>query len=327
MAEQAYDEFPEDGAPTPQRRVFRPLPLILALVVIAVFFAAVAWYALSNGGGNGGQHIAAFEPPLLKAEEGPYKRKPEDPGGMQIPNQDKLVYERILPGPAPQKTEQLLPKPEEPMARPEPEKPMEPPASALSPDTNKPPLAGSAADAPSHPLPPSATAEADTAQSAGAEAKDADDDAAQVTPAAAADQAENEEKPDSGAARIAADGTPMPSEKPLKIAALVAATPPASSREAEAGTAQVSADLAASYRLQLAAFRDEEHAMTAWRRLREKFPGELSNLKPMLERVEITGKGVFHRLQAGPFVSAAAAEAGCDALKAKKQDCLIVRPN
>ena len=313
MSEQAYENTYEFDEP-PRRRRIGWLPLLLAVLILAVF-AGVAWYALSNAAGPGGQQLAAFEPPLLKADPEPYKRKPEDPGGMRIPNQDKQVFERILPGPAPQQEERLLPKPEEPVARPVPA-PAPPVAETATEEvapiepSEAPEQATAeqlATPAPAQPLPPPAvaalprtpvaTASIDTADSTGA-AQESED----VAP---------------GTPMIAGDGTPIPMEKPQQLAAVAPA----------AASPQAAPEMTAVYRLQLAAFRESAQALAAWQQLGRKFPEELQALQPHLVKVDIPGKGTFHRLQAGPFASAEAAETTCQALKARKQDCLIVKPN
>ena len=73
------------------------------------------------------------EVPLIKADNQPSRKRPADPGGIAIPDQDKLVYTPTKPEP---KTEQLLPPPETPLPRPQPqavERPAEPPAAAAPP--------------------------------------------------------------------------------------------------------------------------------------------------------------------------------------------------
>ncbi|HYM01932.1 MAG TPA: SPOR domain-containing protein [Stellaceae bacterium] len=84
------------------------------------------------------------EVPLIKADKEPPRKRPTDPGGMAIPDQDKLVYTPSKPEP---KTEQLLPPPETPLPRPQAqpaERPAEPPAAIASPP---------AAPAPDQPTP------------------------------------------------------------------------------------------------------------------------------------------------------------------------------
>ncbi len=51
----------------------------------------------------------------ITATPTPVKIKPEQPGGMQIPDQDKLVYNRIRANEVPTKIERLFPEPEKPV--------------------------------------------------------------------------------------------------------------------------------------------------------------------------------------------------------------------
>jgi hypothetical protein len=44
-----------------------------------------------------------------------------------------------------------------------------------------------------------------------------------------------------------------------------------------------------------------------------------------VRRVELDGRGTFYRLIAGGFAEQAAARGFCDDLKARSQDCFVVR--
>ncbi|MBT4937753.1 MAG: hypothetical protein HON14_01375, partial [Rhodospirillaceae bacterium] len=66
----------------------------------------------------------ADELPIVRASEKPLKVRPEKPGGIEIPNRDKLVYDRLEKKPPEEKTENLLPRPEVPLSPPQP-KPVE----------------------------------------------------------------------------------------------------------------------------------------------------------------------------------------------------------
>ncbi len=92
----------------------------LALVVLAAFVAAV-WYAYDQGVKRG----VSLSPPLIRAEPGPTKVRPEEPGGLEVPHQDKLIFETLTPGQPVEGGERLLPPPEEPIARLKPEPTME----------------------------------------------------------------------------------------------------------------------------------------------------------------------------------------------------------
>ena len=89
----------------------------LAAFVVAVAlggFSAIVWYSFTKGQDENLEALV----PLIKAENKPIKVRPEKPGGMEVPNQDKLVYSRMNPGERPPPVEKLLPLPEAPVAKP-----------------------------------------------------------------------------------------------------------------------------------------------------------------------------------------------------------------
>jgi cell division septation protein DedD len=88
----------------------------LAVVALVVIGAAVAWMT-----GDAGSPVAGpSEAPLIKADSEPVKVRPERPGGMEVPNRDKLVYRRLEGLAEPPVVERLLPEPEEPLPPPRP---------------------------------------------------------------------------------------------------------------------------------------------------------------------------------------------------------------
>lgn len=89
--------------------------LLASLVIVVALggFSGIVWYAYTKGKESGGEAVV----PLIKAESEPVKVRPEKPGGMEIPNQDKLVYNRLIPGEPPPPLERLLPPPEAPVAK------------------------------------------------------------------------------------------------------------------------------------------------------------------------------------------------------------------
>lgn len=115
-----------------RRRSGRRRIIMLAIVVVIVGgFSAIVWNAYNQGQRSGGDAVV----PLIQADNGPTKVRPDQPGGMDVPNQDKLIYDRLTPGQnATAGVERLLPAPEAPVARPEP--PAAPPQTeSLLPDT------------------------------------------------------------------------------------------------------------------------------------------------------------------------------------------------
>lgn len=85
---------------------------LVALVVIGVF-AGSLWFAYQQGLKRGGGITGAADVPLIRADERPTKLRPEKPGGMEVPDRDKLIYTQKRAA-----VEHLLPPPEKPMPRP-----------------------------------------------------------------------------------------------------------------------------------------------------------------------------------------------------------------
>ena len=92
-----------------KRRSHRGLAMALALGVMALSAGAL-WvgYRLSVG------RTPSGDIPLIRADTDPVKVKPDDPGGMEIPNRDRFVFNPTGNMPV----ERLLPAPETPLPRP-----------------------------------------------------------------------------------------------------------------------------------------------------------------------------------------------------------------
>lgn len=91
----------------------RPL-VILAIIALLVLFAGVVFLAYKQGLKQG----ALDNPPVIRADNAPIKVAPENPGGINIPHQDRSVYDRISgtnDSSTSQDAEHLLPSPEEPI--------------------------------------------------------------------------------------------------------------------------------------------------------------------------------------------------------------------
>ncbi|MPY71864.1 MAG: hypothetical protein GEU92_17490 [Alphaproteobacteria bacterium] len=83
------------------------------------------------------------------------------------------------------------------------------------------------------------------------------------------------------------------------------------------------------WRVQFAAYRDRGAAESGWSRLRRRFAAALDPWRsPIIEKADLgPGRGVFHRLQAGPFESRTQAAGLCARIRktAPDQSCLPVR--
>ncbi|MCH8001023.1 MAG: hypothetical protein IIA34_05115, partial [Proteobacteria bacterium] len=95
-----------DGGGPPRRRV---LPMVVALITLAGF-AGIVWYAYNWGLGQ----VDTARLPVILAEPEPIKSRPESPGGLEVPHQDKLVLNEVVPDPEKPQVERLLPPPETP---------------------------------------------------------------------------------------------------------------------------------------------------------------------------------------------------------------------
>lgn len=264
----------------------------IALGAVAAFGIGI-WFAYDQGVKRG----ASGAPPLIRADQTPTKVAPENPGGMQVPNQDKQIYER-LPGNTAQApaggTERLLPPPERPSAAPT-QPNVAQPNVATSPSVTVPNRSTQTVPNQAPPTTPATSGVPNRT------------DAPSATPVQPAPgQPQPVTPPRSAAAPTPAPAQPQSTQPPAAAARTVTATP--------GGTAKI----------QLASLKDQAAATATWNALQRKFPAELGGLQPSYERVEIADKGTFIRLQAGPLKDRAEAQAACTALAAKNQGCIVV---
>lgn len=98
----------------------RPRLLPVWILLGAAALSGGAWAVMGDGGGGGPPPDDASVP-LIVASTEPWKVRPDDPGGMEIPNQGTLIYETLNTADPEEAPERILPPPEEPMSPPEPE--------------------------------------------------------------------------------------------------------------------------------------------------------------------------------------------------------------
>ncbi len=99
-----YQEYEDEVKP--RRRLRGPVIIFLVMAISA----GGLWVAY-----NKARNHASGEVPLIQADQGAVKTRPQQPGGMAIPDQDKLVYNQGKGQPA---VEKLLPPPETPLLTP-----------------------------------------------------------------------------------------------------------------------------------------------------------------------------------------------------------------
>lgn len=279
-------EIDRDARTAPRRPALRILPVALAGAAV-LGFAIIVWYAYSTGVREGSETAA----PLLRPD-GPVKVMPENPGGMEVPHQDKTVFNRIdEQGETSPEVERLLPPPEAPRSPPG-ELTVGP--GATPPDSGRVPM-----PAPP-PLPSQDPALADIRR---VPVPQQPAPPVRLTP---------DEPP----------AAPAPQPPASTQRAPAAATPPAPT-PAPAAPAQTAS--AGAFRIQIGAVKSDAAARQQWQTVTQRNRDVLANVTPIVERADLGQKGIFYRIQGGGFETRAAAQSVCDTLKSRNVGCFVVR--
>ena len=99
---------------TNNKRIYSIRNIAYALILLLVFLLSILLIKNIIGDAD---PLTPREIPIVKADKTPFKIAPDDPGGMQIPNRDKDIYDTLegydhsnLP-----KVTKIIPSPEEPV--------------------------------------------------------------------------------------------------------------------------------------------------------------------------------------------------------------------
>lgn len=260
---------------------------ILAVLIVGGFGVGI-WYAYDQGVKKGVQ----LAPPIISADTSPVKVKPDDPGGMDIPNQDKEVFSVLQSGDAPEKVEKLMPPPEDAIK----DDVAEQAADAAVSTAEK-----AADDSKLETLIEKATKDAPSAAEAASKAANTSGASESATVAV--------KKPEVVVEKVA----PEVEEKKVEV---VAAPVPKKVEEPKASGPR--------YRVQVGSFRSADAAEKQWSMLSSKHKSLLSGLSYRVQDVDVKDKGTYYRLQLGAYGSRDSANKLCNDLKAQKQDCLVV---
>lgn len=285
----------------------RLLPVMIVVVALGGFASLVGYYYMAEAP-NGAA-------PLIKADQQPFKVKPDNPGGMAVPDQDKEIYDRMghdQSSVPPPNTERLLPPPETPLPR---------PAAAPSPPAN------AVASAPAPVLPGTTVAPPP---------------ASQANPGASPNTNPNvggpvlgtPQSPRASTLAAAPPGAPAapasPPPKPAPAAPAAKALAPTQTAAVAPRPAPTKATPAAAggplLRAAIASLRTEAEAKREWERQRHLYPEALARVTPAYASINLGAKGVYWRIYVGPAEPNAEARARCAALKEKKVDCFVARP-
>jgi cell division septation protein DedD len=264
----------------------RTIGLVVGVVAGAIIAGTAAWFVFGpSGGAERGQT------PLIVAEPEPFKVRPDDPGGLQVENQDKLVYGRIGDGAMAPGVENILPPPE-------------------TPKVPAPPLVAPAVQE----ALPSAVSEAleKVEAVAGQVLESVEETVAAAVPSTPV-AAPSINTPTAQAPSLPAVSEPKAPSQP---------TPPAAQEQTfESMVANLSGD----YLIQIVALRSQEAAEGEWDRVSRRHSSILGSYRPLIVKTDLGDRGIFYRLRAGPLASRNDAEQLCSALAAENVECLVVR--
>ena len=133
-----------------------------------------------------------------------------------------------------------------------------------------------------------------------------------------------------GGHRAGGGDRPGPAEKNTDagtggVPEIAASPPPAVTKESPSEAPEAGENAAASgAKVQLYSARSRDGALAAWARLSSDEKDLLGSLTHRAVKVEISKRGVFHRLRAGPLADKAAARRLCRLLKGRGRDCLVL---
>jgi len=80
-----------------------------------------------------------------------------------------------------------------------------------------------------------------------------------------------------------------------------------------------------SVAVQLFSLNSTDAAEKGWNRIKNRHQDLLGDMELLIKEVDLDDRGVFYRGQIVPFPNQATALDLCSQLKARKQDCLVVR--
>jgi hypothetical protein len=306
--------------------IFRWMSAFVVLLAVAGFFG-LAWYAYKSGG----EAVDEKDVELVKADKAPVKETPANPGGMQIPNQDKTVYGLIGGNKAEKPTvERILPAPEEPIARggDTTETWMSDKAkNKVNGEEGAEKIAEATPPVPAIETTPSEVKK--TEQFNPAQVQTAQNDQGNVTP--------QEVQPKSGdsvvtkaavnpVVTVAPATTPAPAPE-VKKEVKKEAPPPPPEKKTPVAAAEPEPKAAVKppikgARVQLGAYKSEEEAENNWTKIAKRFENEMNGKAHYIIRADLGEKGIYYRLQVAPFASAKAAEEFCLTFVSAGQSCL-----
>ncbi len=285
----------EDSVKHVKKKASRKQTITIAVLIGIAVVAGIGWNIY---GAYKGRNSSVTEIPLLKADAEPEKVRPSEPGGMEVPDMDKLVYGRIGTGAdGNEGYERILPAEEKPVS----------PAKEVA----------------SEPSDQIGTMIEEIETETVSETVVVDEPAPEVTSPEALSPIMPEPKApvaitkevtetETVTAIPGTDKAVIVKEKEVKITASV---PPA------AVSVPTPAD--GDFRVQILSGKDKNAVENAGKKLFAKYPEILKGYAYEVVTAEVPDKGTFYRLRIKSFATREAAQKVCKALKDKGQDCLV----
>lgn len=318
--EAELEALDDDDGDDRRTKIVRFLPVILAVGAL-VIFSVVVIFAYS--GDN--EDVVVMNIQDIGPDKPAIKIEPESAGApVPIEGQDNTAYNTMNQGTDDSQVAAITPPPEEPVKPGETGMIKVPPPEVPAEEAGK----GGQAMVPIEPAP-------DVAGGAEAEGKAAKlENLIATTDDSGTQQQAEPAPPMEPAPKVAAkpeeSKVPEPEtqtaqagaviEAPKKEKILTPAPPPASSGTTAFRT------MAGVYRVQIASTKSEGLAQREWKDQVNRFPDVLSSLSLTVQRAVVKNRGIFYRVQGGPFPDRDSADSVCRKLKSQGQDCLVVRP-
>ena len=318
-----------------------------ALLGAIALGGALAFAYKQSGGGLGSE-----PPPLVQADNSPVKEAPDQPGGKEFPHKNKLIYDRLQNGDAPE-AEKLVPRQEEVAV---PAMPGGAPAQPGAAPAMPTPVASTDAVPPTTQALPGAAPIAAAAEDPSADGGPRKVKTMVVRPdgsvetrsvpdlpveAAAAGAAPAEAAPPAGAQLAAVSPPPAPEPQPAPApqqaapqqaapqpAAAPAPKPKPAAKPAAQQTAAATPQAAAGpvkYVVQVGSKKNQTEALASFADMQQKYPTLLANYRPIVQKADLGTKGTWYRLRIGPITEKSAASKLCSQLKSQGlADCLVM---
>ena len=267
----------------------------LALAAAMFGFVLLSWYAYQAFSPD----EEVYDIPLIESDSEITKIKPLDPGGIQMSNMDKDIYNNISHENLESNKEKLLPLPEEPIKTNSQNENLDELLKPLSEEVEK------------------ISSETQVSHTPDLVDNNITTDVKSETPL-------QQQKP-------LAKENETPSSLEIKEEKTLEQKPEIINVTGKKSLSKIAEKKILStstpngkYRIQLASMKSEKDAAKEWLRLRAKYKASIGSMSPSLEKRNLGNKGTYYCIHAGSFKNYNAAHNVCKQLISKKQNCIVL---